>query len=245
MKIKEFLKSNILGRDYIIINNLKIIILIFAVIIISGCDTTINNNGGNITKNELLEPEFSTNDPPIKKYLNLWEQKRLEDISKDYFDEHIRVIYAGNERWAEGTSPYFEVEYYYLYDWIVVRLRDIFIVRKGDGGELTDKEILTNMVFHGDHLTTIGKLHKIMPLNRTVTKDKAISLLHEKCSDKLNFEVRIPKHNELSGVYLINGKFSTRASGIINESQNACIYAFIDLGSGEVYRCQEGACWVT
>ncbi len=213
----------------------KLTIIFLSLIIFVGC------------KKEKIELCDSQN---CKEYYEIWENlfKIRNNISDDYFDEHITVTKTEIDSWNDGES--FNVNYNVKIDWATIDNHDQFIIKINSQlypsllvsrneylSETEIKQVLDMQAF-SSYMSKINPDSKL----KFSTKYQALKALRDLADSKKIKYDRI-YYKKQKPLFNANGHPFLVGRGEINQSKNKCIYGEIDLitGEGETHEC---ACWV-
>ena len=184
-----------------------------------------------------------------EEYYDIWENlfKERNNISDDYFNEHILVTKTEINSWSDGES--FNVNYTIKIDWAKIKNHDQFIIKinsslypslsvsRTEYLSKTEVEQVLGAFAFSSFISKVNADNKL----KFSTKRKALEALAEIASsnnivfDRIYYKTQKP-------VFNANGHPFMAARGVINQSENLCIFGEIDLitGEGEAY---EGSCW--
>ncbi|MBF0504746.1 MAG: hypothetical protein HQL14_06555 [Candidatus Omnitrophica bacterium] len=154
------------------------------------------------------------------KNLPLWKQafQKTNDMTDDYFSKHIFVVgtyFVDTSYWPPESrgAKHLNIVYYYSLDWARVMLEDSF----NEGLPLTAK---------------------IKPMEHVSSQEQVIDSI-KRASARLGFDV--------DGIDTLSvgrdGQLVMKASGVVDDKANKCLYASILLENAQV-SVQEGACRV-
>ena len=184
-----------------------------------------------------------------KCYYRIWETlfKSRNNISEKYFKEHVTVTKTERNFWIEGES--IRVTFNVKIDWATIENQDQFIIKINSNlypslavnryEYLSLKEInqvLDNYAFSSD-ISTINADYKL----KYSSKIEAMKAL-QGISELNDIEFKRIYYKSQKPMFDANGHPYLFGNGVINQSENKCIYAEIDLITGEG-EAHEDACW--
>ena len=183
-------------------------------------------------------------------YFNIWKDLFLSknQMSQEYFDDHITLCSTTIHKWAEGTS--FEIFYKVKIEWAEYRLLDKFIFYIASNlypGLDVPRNILLSesqieTVLNGNYFSS--QMSIITPVNElkyTSETDAMKALINASyvdtfCIGSVSYLQKSFDKYTIGHPYFI-------ASGVLNWNDNKCIEGSIDLITGETY-INEQNCYI-
>ena len=183
-------------------------------------------------------------------YFSIWKELFLSrnQMSQQYFDNHITLCSTTIHKWAEGTS--FEIFYKVKIEWAEYRLLDKFIIYIGSSlypGLNVPRNVLLSKsqietVLNGNYFSSQSSI--ITPVNElkySSAEDAMKALINASevdtfCSGSVSFPQRSLNNYTVGHPYF-------NASGVLNWKDNKCIEGSIDLITGET-QISEGICYI-
>jgi hypothetical protein len=163
-------------------------------------------------------------------------------VSANYFDRYVRVDSVSTRESEHGTLLW--IEYHVVVDWARVDAVDSVLIKAVNStGYLTREEIYSTPVHLGGFTgrkylsNSLGNPKRLREVVRIISRSDVTPKLKD-CYHTLSLD---------DGVVVLNrdGRFVVRARATINEKNNHCKTATLDLESGELTDCRDTECWVT
>gem|GEM_PF-6148011 len=95
-------------------------------------------------------PDDYINQSANKKYLEVWKELLIKNnkFTEEYFNKHIRIssnsIFKPNTGIPPEPDKYFEIQYYFITDWLFFLNRDGFVIKNQNSDQyLTEEEIIS------------------------------------------------------------------------------------------------------
>jgi Ataxin-1 and HBP1 module (AXH) len=183
-------------------------------------------------------------------FFNIWKDLFLSknQMSQEYFDDHITLCSTTIHIWAEGTS--FEIFYKVKIGWAEYRLLDKFIFYIASS-LYPGLDVPRNVLLSKSQIETVlngnyfgSKMSKIIPadeLKYTSETDAMKALIYAShvdtfCIGSVSYPQKSFDKYTVGHPYFI-------ASGVLNWNDNKCIEGSIDLITGETY-IKEQICYI-
>jgi len=183
-------------------------------------------------------------------YFNIWKRLFLSknEMSGDYFDNHITLCSSTVHKWAEGSS--FEIFYKVKVGWAEYRLLDKFIIYIASN-LYPGLDIPRNVLLSESQISTVlnsgyfsSKMSKITPVSElkySSDREAMKALINASYVDTFCFgSVSWPQKS--FDKYFVGHPYF-KASGVLNWEDNKCIEGSIDLITGET-NIQENICYI-
>jgi len=185
-------------------------------------------------------------------YQNIWKELFLtrNNITNEYFDEHITITHTNISSWNEGES--FRIDYYVEIDWAKISAHDQFIIKKSPNAPpypslnipvdtYLTKEDIKKAVNHLAFSSYMTRMYQYNHLKYS-SKHKAIkavkSFIPYKNPSLKRLYYKQDKYNLTS-----NGHPFFEGGGTINNENNECFNCEIDLITGEI-TYHKTVCWI-
>jgi hypothetical protein len=185
-------------------------------------------------------PEQFCQSDSCQTYFNIWKDLFLSknQMSKEYFDNHITLCSSTIHKWAQGTS--FEIFYKVKIGWAEYRLLDKFIFYIASnlypGLDVPRNVLLSKSqiatVLNGSYFSSqMSKINPVNELKYTAEKDAMKALINASyvdtfCVGSVSFPQKSFDKYNVGHPYFM-------ASGVLNWNDNKCIEGSIDLITGE------------
>jgi hypothetical protein len=194
--------------------------------------------------------EVPTYDPDTaKKLLPVWKEafQKINNLSDQYFSDHIRVIGAQTgtamdvtSKPSEKNTNLFIVHYELRIDWAQIETQDDFAYRSDSNPE----DIVASLVAHngksnGGISAWDGGISRLSPVEYLVSQD-IITRNIRAVSPYLNFNI-----DGISIDLDPRGSIQAGLDGMLDENNNQCITSQIDLSTGKVQPITNTACWIS
>ncbi len=118
------------------------------------------------------------------KFFPLWEELFLQinNMSRDYFSEHIKIINVSTFNWNEGES--LTVDYVFTIDWACSRLSDSILIKPKDTSNYYSIEGLRKKILENPR--GLGfKIGRIIPHRYILSYKDALSKARNQCYPSL------------------------------------------------------------
>jgi hypothetical protein len=183
-------------------------------------------------------------------YFNIWKELFLSrnQMSREYFDNHITLCSTTLHKWAEGTS--FEIFYKVKIEWAEYRLLDKFIIYIASNlypGLNVPRNVLLSKiqvesVLNGNYFSSqSGIITPVNELKYSSAVDAMKALINASEVDTFCFgSVSFPQRSLKK--YTVGHPYFT-ASGVLNWNENKCINGLIDLITGET-KINQDICYI-
>jgi hypothetical protein len=166
------------------------------------------------------------------KYFPMWMEAILSapGMNEQYYQDHFLVQFADSYQSSLENPTFFNTGYQFVFDWI--DLQQIYTVRIRNAGET---ELLDDVQVR-NQFTPLTQLHTI---TQVLSQTQVQSILDEGCYPNMQYDLV-----RGIGYELEQNLLWLRAYAIINENENQCKQAKINLVSGEILSCEDIACAV-
>jgi len=220
--------------------------IIVALVFLCGCLGGVGIHEEPATPASINEPAASTTttgvqappDPSV--YLSMWEEWLLksQNISVEYFDEHVKVNSTGYESYVDTL---FRVRYDIAVGWVVVHGEDKIIVKPKSSANFLSKSEIYGISHYDDGLESrvyvsngYGNSKKLREINGVAARDVVERTLMG-CHPGMDVTDRNIQWDNRGGLKVIRQVRLDNATGV-------CKLAVVNLETGELELCVEKTC---